>query len=413
MALSRVVITGVGLTSPLGDNLGTFRAGLLESRCGLAIDDIRYMGKQVVGFCHFDDLKYQTKKALRRGTRAGSIAVYCAHEALNDSKLNWESVYKDRVGVFLGITEHGNVETENEIYQLHQNGMDVKLWSHHHNPRTVANSPAGEVTLNLSIHGPHYTIGAACAGGNAGIIQGVQMLRLGEVDIAIAGGVSESPRSFGIFAGFAAQGALAPAIDPENAIKPLDKTRQGTVISEGGCLFVLERLEDAILRGAHIYGEIVGYAINSDAVDYVNPSSERQMQCMELAMQRAGITADLIDIVNMHATGTGAGDLSEVHAINHLFSKAPNTYINFTKGHIGHAMGAAGALELAGNLPAFLDNKVHPGRGIDHLDEQCAMNNLVYKNPVQKDGMRYILNNSFGMLGINSALIVKKYEGEI
>jgi 3-oxoacyl-[acyl-carrier-protein] synthase II len=233
----RVVITGVGLTSPIGNGLSTLRAGLLEGKCGLQKTHVRYMGEQVVGFCDFEETLYQTKKALRRGTRAGSLAIYSTHEAIKDAQLPWDKTDTSRVGVFLGITEHGNVETEQEIYELHQNKMDVKLWSHHHNPRTVANSPAGEVTLNLGIQGPHYTIGAACAGGNAGLIQGVQMLRLGEVDIALAGGVSESPRSFGIFAGFAAQGALAPAHDPHNAIKPLDKNRQGTVISEGGCVF--------------------------------------------------------------------------------------------------------------------------------------------------------------------------------
>jgi 3-oxoacyl-[acyl-carrier-protein] synthase II len=406
---SRIVITGIGLTSPLGDSLATFRSGLLEGKCGLSLHDIRYMGTQVVGFCNFNETAYQSKKSLRRGTRAGSIAVYCSHEAIKDSGLNWEGVNRSEVGIFLGITEHGNVETEQEIYELHQNKMDVKLWSHHHNPRTVANCPAGEVSLNLNVHGPHYTIGAACAGGNAGIIQGVQMLRLGEVKYALAGGVSESPRSFGIFAGFAAQGALAPSEDPHNAIKPLDKNRQGTVISEGGCVYLLERLEDALERGAKIYGEIVGHAINSDAADYVNPLSERQYQCMELALKRAGLTANEVDIVNMHATGTGAGDISEVQAVRDMFDQSLGTYINFTKGHIGHSMGAAGALELAGNLPSFTDCKIHPGIGLKELDPSCHLNNLVYEKPVSKPNISVILNNSFGMLGINSTVIVKKY----
>jgi len=396
-SLSRIVITGVGLTSPLGNSLATFRSGLLESKCGLTTQEIRYMGQQVVGFCDFNETEYQTKKALRRGTRAGSIAVYCAHEALKDAACSWESMDTSQIGIFLGITEHGNVETEQEIYELHQNKMDVKLWSHHHNPRTVANSPAGEVSLNLGIHGPHYTIGAACAGGNAGIIQGVQMLRLKEVNIALAGGVSESPRSFGIFAGFAAQGALAPSADPHSAIKPLDVERQGTVISEGGCIFVLERLEDALARGAKIYGEIIGHAINFDAADYVNPLSERQLQCMKLALQRANLEAQDVDIVNMHATGTGAGDISEVQAVREMFDHIPRTFINFTKGHIGHSMGAAGALELAGNLPSFTDGKVHPGIGLKKLDPNCHLQNLVYEKPVSKSDISIILNNSFGL----------------
>lgn len=407
---SRIVITGIGLTAPNANTLPSFRNALLEGKSGLAHVEIRHMGKVTAGLCHFDEQKHQTKKNRRRGTRAGSIAIYCSNEAVQDAKLDWANVDKSRVGVYLGITEHGNVETENEIYELHQNNNDVKLWSHHHNPRTVANSPAGEVTLNMNITGPHYTIGSACAGGNCGIIQGVQMIRLGEVDMALVGGVSESPATFGIFAAFAAQGALGDNVDPTKSIKPLDKDRNGTVISEGGTVYVLERLEAALARNAKIYGEIVGYHINSDATDFVNPNSERQVQCMQAAMAKAKIGSRDIDIVNMHATGTGAGDISECAAVRAVFETSEKTYVNFTKGHIGHAMGAAGSLELAGNILAFEDNTVHPGMNCENLDPECTIRNLVLDKPLKLDSVNYILNNSFGMLGINSALIVKKFK---
>jgi 3-oxoacyl-[acyl-carrier-protein] synthase II len=147
-------------------------------------------------------LRYQNKRDVRNGTRAGSIAVYCANEALKDAGLEVTDENRKSFGIYIGLTEHGNVETENEVYNISQFDYDVKFWNHYHNPRTVANSPAGEVTVNTGITGPHYCIGAACAAGNAGIIQGVQQLRLGEVDYAIAGGVSESIRTFGIFASF-------------------------------------------------------------------------------------------------------------------------------------------------------------------------------------------------------------------
>ena len=171
MMTQRIVITGIGLTAPNGENLSEFRDALINKKSGLTLEDIRYMDKQVAGFCKFDELKYQKRKARRRGTRAGSTAIYCSNMTINDAGLDWSNIDKNKVGVFLGITEHGNVETENEIFELHQNNLDTALWSHHHNPRTVANSPAGEVTLNLGITGPHYTIGSACAGGNAGLIQ--------------------------------------------------------------------------------------------------------------------------------------------------------------------------------------------------------------------------------------------------
>ena len=250
----RIVITGVGLTSPIGNNIKELRSNLLEGVSGITHQNMRHMGQVAIGLCDFDEFRYQKKKARRRGTRAGSIAIYCANEAIQDAKIDWESMSKDRVGVYLGITEHGNVETENEIHELYQNDLNVDFWSHHHNPRTVANSPAGEVTLNLKITGPHYTIGAACAAGNLGPIQAIQMLKLKEVDMALAGGVSESAHTFGIFAAFKSQGALGDHENPCLATRPLDKERNGIVVSEGGCVYVFERLESALKRGAHIYG---------------------------------------------------------------------------------------------------------------------------------------------------------------
>jgi len=171
----------------------------------------------------------------------------------------------------------------------------------------------------------------------------------------------------------------------------------------------LSVVSDAKKRGAKVYAEIVGYAINSDATDFVNPNGERQVECMHKAIKRAGITVSDIDIVNMHATGTGTGDVNESKAVRDAFAESSKTFINFTKGHIGHAMGAAGALELAGNIPSFEDGIVHPGMNVTELDPACVIKNLVINEPKLAGNVNYILNNSFGMLGINSAVIVKKY----
>src|SRR5688572_28280450 len=216
----RIVLTGIGLTAPNGNNLAEFRDSLLNGRSGVRKYDIRYVGDTLAGVCDFEELKYQKRKEVRRGTRAGCNGNYCARDAVADSGLDWPNIDRERVGVYIGVTEHGNVETENEIYEIKCYNYDTSVWSHHHNPRTVANNPAGEITLNMGITGPHYTIGAACAAGNAGLIQAAQMLRLGECDIALAGGVSESIRTFGIFAGFASQGALAKHDDPAKASRP-------------------------------------------------------------------------------------------------------------------------------------------------------------------------------------------------
>lgn len=403
----RVVITGIGLASPNGNNLAEFRASLLAGRSGVTPYEIRYVGKTVAGVCTFDELKYQKRKDLRRGTRAGSVGIYCANEAIADAALDWPNVDRSMVGIYIGVTEHGNVETENEIYELKGFDYDTKFWSHHHNPRTVANNPAGEISLNLGITGPHYSIGAACAAGNAGIIQGTQMLRLGECDVALAGGVSESIHTFGIFASFKSQGALAEHDDPARASRPFDTARNGIVVAEGGCIYVLERYEDARRRGAKIYGEVAGYAINSDASDFVLPNPERQAQCMQLALKRAELNAEDVDIVSTHATGTASGDVQECEALRRVLGDSKRVRINNAKSFIGHTMGAAGALELAGNLPAFSDGACHATINVDELDPECAMTGLVI-NEAQEQRADVILNNSFGMLGINSVVIVKR-----
>ncbi len=411
--MDRIVLTGVGLTCPLGNDLPTYRNALLSGKSGVSLFPVRNMGEQPAGVCDFDQTKYQKRKEIRVGTRAGSIAIFCANEAIAAAGLDLGNLDPSRIGIYLGITEHGNVETETEVCQLFDHyDEDVKYWTHHHNPRTVANNPAGEITVNLGLTGPHYTIGAACAAGNAGIIQGVQQLRLGECDFALAGGVSESIRAYGIFAGFKSQGALASHQDPTRASRPFDQARNGIVVSEGGCIYVLERLKDAQRRGANVIAEVAGYRINSDGTDYVLPNPERQEECMRQAIENAKLQPEQIDLVSTHATSTPQGDEQECKAIRNVFGESIHTMVNNTKSFIGHSMGAAGAIELAGNLPSLHDGHVHCTLNVDHLDPACALPGLVTGKAVAKPGgVNVILNNSFGMLGINSVLILKKFDG--
>lgn len=410
MSLPRIVITGVGLTSPNGDDLATYRQNLLAGVSGVEPWNIRHFGDTVAGVCHFEATKYQKRKALRRGTRAGSIAIWCANEAIASAGIDLDAVGRSRVGVYVGTTEHGNVETENQIHEVSQFEFDLSYWSHHHNPRTVANNPAGEVTLNMGITGPHYCVGGACAGGNLGLIQAAQMLQLGEVDVALGGGVSESIHTFGIFASFKSEGALGEHADPTKVSRPFDKDRNGIVIAEGGCLYVLERLEDAQKRGATILAEVVSHAVNSDAADFVLPLPERQVECMRLALEKGGLEPGQIDIVNTHATSTPLGDIQETQAVRQVFSDSERTRVNNTKSFIGHSMGAAGALELAGNLPSFTDGIVHPTINVENLDPDCDLRGLVLNEPEEVGRVEHILNLSFGMLGINSVVVVKRPE---
>jgi len=173
-------------------------------------------------------------------------------------------------------------------------------------------------------------------------------------------------------------------------------------------MYVLERMSDARDRDAKIYGEVVGWAINSDASDFVLPNPERQAECIQLAMRRAGVTANEVQIVSTHATGTASGDIQECQALRKVFGGSSCTRFNNTKSYIGHAMGAAGALELAGNLPAFSDRACHPTINLDRLDPECRLEGLIVGEARDLPEVEYILNNSFGMLGINSAVVIKK-----
>ncbi|MDH3776541.1 MAG: beta-ketoacyl-[acyl-carrier-protein] synthase family protein, partial [Desulfobulbaceae bacterium] len=169
----RIVITGVGLAAPNADNLQDYRNSLLAGRSGIGEIELRYVGKVPAGICSFPETKYRKKKENKRGTRAGCLGVYAANEAMQDAGLaDFLNYRQNRTGVYIGLTEHGTVETENEIYNLSQFAFNTDFWSHHHNPRTVLNNPAGEITMNLGITGPHYSIGGACAAGNAALLQG-------------------------------------------------------------------------------------------------------------------------------------------------------------------------------------------------------------------------------------------------
>ncbi|HHT9121788.1 MAG TPA: beta-ketoacyl-[acyl-carrier-protein] synthase family protein [Candidatus Wunengus sp. YC63] len=405
----RIVITGVGLVSPIGNNLKEFRKSLLEGRSGVRRISNRLMDEVFAGVCEFDELKYQSKKNRKKGTRSGSIGIFCANEAITDSEVDFGNINKSRVGVYVGITDHGAVEMEEELFAIKEFNYDTSYWSHHFGPKVISNNPGGEIALNLGITGPHYTIGSACAAGNVGLIHGVQMLLLHEVDFALAGGVSEATSSVGYFACFKNQNALAHHSDPAKACRPFDVNRNGIVISEGGCLFTLERLSDAVKRGANIYAEVVGYGINTDATDHVAPNSMRQSECMSMALNRAGISPQDIDLINTHATSTPLGDKTESLSINKIFGDCEDVYITNTKSFIGHAMGAAGALELAGELLTYEDGLIHHTLNLENLDPACAMKNIVKDAPIAHTNVDYILNNAFGMLGINSTVIVKRY----
>ena len=272
----------------------------------------------------------------------------------------------------------------------------------------MANNPAGEITLNMGITGPHYTIGAACAAGNAGLIQGAQMLRLGECDVALAGGVSESIHTFGIFAGFASQGALAKHDDPTKASRPFDPDRNGIVVAEGGCMYVLERFDDARARGAKIYGELVGYAMNSDASDFVLPNPSSRPAAWK--WPRAGPAA---------AGGHRPGEHPRHghHQRRRAGMRRPAAGVRRTAPSRSSTTPRASSATRWGrpgrwNWPATCRRST-TASATRRSTSTGSIRNVRCRawsmnEPRERKNIRYILNNSFGMLGINSVVIIGK-----
>ena len=410
MKQSRIVITGLGLTAPNGNTLAEFRQNLLTGVSGVELIEVRYMGAQPAGVCHFDPLKHQKKKDIRIGTRAGSISIYCAREALADSGVNWEAADKARVGIYLGITEHGNVETEHEIYNISLFKHDTQVLVAPSQPAHRRQQPGGRGLAQPRHHRsrlhargglrrrqPRPDPRRADAAARRGR-PGVRRRREREhPDLRHLRRLQEPGRA-----------RLASGSDQGQP--PVRQARNGIVVSEGGCIYTLERLEDALARGAKIYGEIAGYCVNSDATDYVLPNAVRQAECIRQAIAHAGLHAGR-HRHRQHPRHRHARRATSRNArpSARCSPAAPTCCINNTKSFIGHAMGAAGALELAGNLPSFNDLIVHPTINVDELDPQCDVPGLVLNQPRTAKRVDAILNNSFGMLGINSTLIIKRH----
>ena len=397
-----IAITAVGLTCPLGKTLEEFRSHVLENRCGLRKISLPHIGEVVAGTCDFNALLYQSGKELRHSTRGASIAIYCARQALERACLR--SFNPKRVGVYIGITEHGTVETEKQLSSLRAFSWDLNTFDPYQNLKTISNNPAGAVAGKLCLEGPAYTLGGACAAGLLGLIEGARALKLGECDFALCGGVSESTQSFLSFASFQSQGLLSKQAEVQVACRPFDKNRSGLVVSEGGCLFVLEREKQARKRGGKVLGVLESYQVNSGGKHASVSHGPSQVRCMRSALKKAGLESGDIDWVNAHATGTKLGDLVEAESLWEVFGQA-KVPVNNLKSLIGHTMGASGALELAVNLPAFEDGIVHACCGLKTVDKLCPP--ICLPRSSRKGPVTRLLKNAFGMWGIHACAIVK------
>ncbi len=412
----RVVITGVGVISPVGIGKETFWNALLSGKNGIGpithFDATEYAARIAGEVKDFNPSDYGIdKKEARHMDPSTQYAVAAAKLALDDSKMNLDDEDRDRIGTIVG-TGIGGMETLHNLYK----GLFSKGPSRVNPfvvPKMIANMASGQVSIFFGLKGHCASVVTACATGTNSIGDAYRMIQRGELDAAVAGG-TEAAVSPGAVAGFSAMKALSTNNDdPAHASRPFDKDRNGFVMGEGAGIVVLEELEHAKKRGAHIYCEIGGYGSNADAYHITAPAPEgiQQAKCMQLAIADAGLTPDDVDYVNAHGTSTHLNDLNESKAVARVFGEhAKDVLISSTKSMTGHLLGAAGAVEAIACAMTIESGKVHPTINLEEPEDELKELGLNYVPGKAVDAdVNVAISNSFGFGGHNATLLFKKY----
>lgn len=412
----RVVITGVGVISPVGIGKETFWNALLSGKNGIGpithFDATEYAARIAGEVKDFNPSDYGIdKKEARHMDPSTQYAVAAAKLALDDSKMNLDDEDRDRIGTIVG-TGIGGMETLHNLYK----GLFSKGPSRVNPfvvPKMIANMASGQVSIFFGLKGHCASVVTACATGTNSIGDAYRMIQRGELDAAVAGG-TEAAVSPGAVAGFSAMKALSTNNDdPAHASRPFDKDRNGFVMGEGAGIVVLEELEHAKKRGAHIYCEIGGYGSNADAYHITAPAPEgiQQAKCMQLAIADAGLTPDDVDYVNAHGTSTHLNDLNESKAVARVFGEhAKDVLISSTKSMTGHLLGAAGAVEAIACAMTIESSKVHPTINLEEPEDELKELGLNYVPGKAVDAdVNVAISNSFGFGGHNATLLFKKY----
>lgn len=411
----RVVITGLGVVSPLGNDVETFWSNLKNGVSGIrritALDPTPY-DCQIAGEVRDFDPKQHFKniKDVRRTDRFAQLAMAAGKMSLADSGIDLEKVNLDRFGVLVssGIGGLKTLEDQHSILLAKGPSRNSPFTI----PMLISNMASGLISMEFGLRGPNMCIVTACATSNNAIGESWRIIKFGDADVFLAGGSEASIVAVGV-AGFSAMKALSTRNDePERASRPFDRDRDGFVMSEGAGVVVVEELEHARRRGAHIYCELVGYGLSADAYHMTAPpeNGEGASRAMNLALQHAGISPEQVDYINAHATSTGLGDISETRAIKKTFGEhAKRVSISATKSMTGHLLGGAGAVEMAACALAIRDGVIPPTINLENPDEEC---DLDYTPKVAKEQkVRVALNNSFGFGGHNATLLAKVFEG--
>lgn len=429
----RVVVTGLGIITPLGNDIKTFWENITEGRSGIrryqAFDSEIYACKiagEVKDFQPVDFFKKTSKtrypshdddfynaravKEIRRTDRFTQFAVAASQVALEDSGLDLHTVNRDRMGVIIGSGIGGLQSMEDETKRLYSRGPSRV------SPFTIAmmisNMASGIVSMEFGLHGPNISIVTACATANHSIGEAWRIIKFGDADVFLAGGAEATITPLGI-SGFSAMKALSLRNDePERASRPFDRDRNGFVMGEGAGVLLIEELEHAKRRGARIYCELSGYGLTSDAYHMTQPLPEGEgaARCMQMAMKHAQVNPEDIDYINAHGTSTPIGDICETKAIKLALGKsAKKTLVSSTKSMTGHLLGAAGGVEMAACVLAIRDGIVPPTINLENQDPECDLDYVA--NVSRKHKVRVALNNSFGFGGHNATLLASEFSG--
>lgn len=411
---NRVVITGMGAVTPLGNTVDEFWNGLKAGKNGIAPItkfDATETGITVAGeLKDFDATNYMQRKISKRMDEFSRYGVAAAVQAVEESGIDREKTDMNRFGVIVGSGIGGLNAMQEQIIKMNTKGPQrvAPLFV----PMAIGNMAAGNISIAIGTKGINTSIVTACASGNNSIGEAYRNIKHGYSDVILAGGAEGTINEIGI-SGFAALTALSTSTDPDRASIPFDKERTGFVMGEGAAVLMLESLDHALERGATIYAEVVGYGSTGDGYHMTAPTPDGSGagRAMQDAMAEAGITPADVGYINAHGTSTGANDSAETMAIKYAFGdEAKNVAISSTKSMTGHLLGAAGAIEAVACVKALQDGFLPPTIGLQVPDEACDLDYI--PNVGREADIKYTLNNSLGFGGHNAVTCFKKWEGQ-
>ncbi len=410
--MRRVVITGIGLESPIGSDKVAFWNNIISGKSGISavesFDVSQYPCRIAGEIKDFDPFLHMDKKEAKRVDRYTQLGVAAALKAWSDSDLDNVNLNKDKVGVLVGSGIGGIQTIEEQLKVLAEKGP--RRVSPFLVPALIANMASGYISILLGLRGPNSTVVTACATSTHAVGDAWHIIRRGDAEIMLAGG-AEAAISHLAFSGFSAARALSTRNDqPEKASRPFDLERDGFVMGEGAGVFVLETLDHALARGADIYGEVVGYGMSGDAYHMTapDPDGKGAFLSMQNALKSAEVEPNDIDYINAHGTSTEFNDKIETMAIKKLFGEhAYKLAISSTKSMTGHLLGAAGAIELIATLLIMQHQVIHPTINYDNPDPECDLDYV--PNQAREGSVSLAISNSFGFGGTNATLVIKKY----